>query len=201
MKKPGDMLSDSRSGMRKLGDALVRIHPKIKKWGDSLFRIYFGIGVVVMGMLAVSVIAAVILRYLFALSWKELSEFNILLFAFTTFWGMGINVIKDEHVVIDIFYDRIKPAVKRWIAVFNYLVVLAVDGFFVWYGIVYVQKVGHQLGSGIEIPMKYMYGIMPIAGIICAICVIVKIIGFITAPVEAFNRKNIPLSEKKGGEA
>ena len=115
---------------------------------------------------------------------------------------MGINVIKNEHVVIDIFFDRIKPSVKRWVAVFNYLVVLAVDGFLVWYGIIYVQKVGHQLGSGIEIPMKYMYGIIPIAGTICAVCVIIKIIGFITAPVEAFNRQNISADEReKGGEA
>lgn len=174
----------------------------MKRLSKIVFDIYFGVGVVAVAILAVGVILAVILRYVFALSWKEFSEFNILVFAFTTFWGMGINVIKNEHVVIDIFFDRIKPAVKRWVAVFNYLVVLAVDGFFVWYGVIYVQKVGHQLGSGIEIPMKYMYGMMPITGVICGICIIVKIIGFITAPVEAFNRQNISLTEgKKGGEA
>ncbi|MFH1512714.1 MAG: TRAP transporter small permease [Bacillota bacterium] len=173
----------------------------MKKLGDTLFRIYFGIGVAVMAVLAVGVIFAVIMRYCFSLSWKELSEFNILLFAFTTFWGMGINVLKNEHVVIDIFYDRIKPAVKRWVAVFNYLVMLAVDGFFVWFGILYVQKVGHQIGSGIEIPMKYMYGMMPIAGIICAICIIVKIIGCLTAPVESFAAQNVPAPKEKGEEA
>lgn len=38
-----------------------------------------------MGLLAVLVIFSVIARYFFSLSWKELSEFNVTLFAFTTF--------------------------------------------------------------------------------------------------------------------
>lgn len=173
----------------------------MKKLSKLVLDIYMGIGMVAMAILAVSVMFTVIMRYFFGLSWKEVSEFNILLFAFTTFWGMGINVIKDEHVVIDIFFDQIKPAVKRWIAVLNYLVVLAVDGFLVWYAIIYTQKTGKALSPGLGIPMKFLYGIMPVAGVICAICVVIKIIGFITAPVEAFGRKNIPLKQEKGGEA
>ena len=60
-----------------------------------------------MALLAALVIFTVIARYCFSLSWKQLAEFNTTLFAFTTFWGMGINVIKDEHVVIDILYDGV----------------------------------------------------------------------------------------------
>ena len=62
-----------------------------------------------MALLAALVIFTVIARYCFSLSWKQLAEFNTTLFAFTTFWGMGINVIKDEHVMIDIIYDGVKP--------------------------------------------------------------------------------------------
>ena len=65
-----------------------------------------------MALLAALVIFTVIARYCFSLSWKQLAEFNTTLFAFTTFWGMGINVIKDEHVMIDILYDGVKPARK-----------------------------------------------------------------------------------------
>ena len=61
-----------------------------------------------MALLAALVIFTVIARYCFSLSWKQLAEFNTTLFAFTTFWGMGINVIKDEHVMIDILYDGVK---------------------------------------------------------------------------------------------
>jgi C4-dicarboxylate transporter, DctQ subunit len=173
----------------------------MKKLSKIMFDIYMGVGIVAMAILAVSVMLSVIMRYFFGLSWKEVSEFNILLFAFTTFWGMGINVLKDEHVVIDIFFDRIKPAMKRWVAVFNYLVVLAVDGFLVYYSVIFTQKAGAQMSPGLEISAKFLYGIMPVTGVICAICVIIKIVGFITAPVETFNRKNIPLTKEKGGKA
>lgn len=83
---------------------------KLKKAAQKLFDIYFGIGVVAMCILAFLVIFAVIARYFFSYSWKQLSEFNTTLFAFTTFWGMGINVIKNEHVMIDILYDGVKPS-------------------------------------------------------------------------------------------
>lgn len=72
---------------------------KLKKAGQKLFDIYFGIGVVAMGLLAVLVIFSVIARYFFSLSWKQLAEFNVTLFAFTTFWGMGINIIKNGSII------------------------------------------------------------------------------------------------------
>ena len=97
-------------------------HRKAEKIGDKVFLVYHGIGVAAMGLLAVLVIFSVIARYFFSLSWKQLSEFNVTLFAFTTFWGMGINVIKGEHVIIDIVYDRVPPAIKRWLSVVNYLI-------------------------------------------------------------------------------
>lgn len=166
----------------------------MKKIGEKIFNIYFAIGVIAMGLLAALVIFSVIARYFFSLSWKQLSEFNVTLFAFTTFWGMGINVIKNEHVIIDILYDGVKPALKRWLSVLNYVIVLVVDLVFTVQGFNYVGVAGKQISQGMEIPMKYMYGIMPMAGIICAICIVVKIIEFITADISYFAPKNKALT-------
>ena len=168
---------------------------KLKKAGEKLFNLYFGIGVVAMGLLAVLVVFAVIARYFFSHSWKELAEFNTTLFAFTTFWGMGINVIKNEHVMIDILYDGVKPAIKRWLAVLNYVIVMIVDLVFTWQGFKYVAVAGKQISQGMEIPMKYMYGIMPVCGIICALCIAVKIVEFITADDSYFEPKNKALTK------
>lgn len=166
----------------------------VKKIGKTLFNIYFMIGAIAVGLLAVLVIFTVIARYCFSLSWKQLSEFNVTLFAFTTFWGMGINVIRDEHVMIDILYDRIKPAIKRWVAVFNYLVVMVIDVVFVKMGFQYVGIAGKQISQGMEIPMKYMYGIMPVCGVICAVCIVIKIYMLITADISEFAPKNKELT-------
>ena len=167
----------------------------MKKIGAIAEKIYFGIGAAAMGLLAVLVIFTVIMRYCFSLSWKAVSEFNVTLFAFTTFWGMGLNVLKGEHVSINMLYDRFRPALKRWIAVFNCLIVLAVDCMFVYYSWEYTIKMGKQISQGMEIPMSFMYGIMPLCGVICALCIIVKAVQYIRAPLSAFEPQDRPLEE------
>ncbi len=164
----------------------------MKKIGDIAEKVYFGIGAAAMGLLAVLVIFTVIMRYCFSLSWKAVSEFNVTLFAFTTFWGMGLNVLRGEHVSINMLYDRFRPAVKRWVAVFNSLILLAVDCAFVYYSWQYTLKMGKQISQGMEIPMSFMYGIMPVCGVICALCIVVKMIQHIRAPLSAFEAQDLP---------
>ena len=143
---------------------------------NFLERIYIGIGAAAMGLLAGLVIFTVIARYCFSLSWKSVSEFNVTLFAFTTFWGMGVNVLKDEHVSITILSDKFSPALKRWVNILNGFIVLIVDCVFVYYSWLYAAKMGKQISQGMEVPMLYMYGIMPVCGIICALCIVIRII-------------------------
>lgn len=168
---------------------------KLKKLGATVEKIYMGIGAVAMGLLAFLVIFTVIMRYCFSLSWKSVSEFNVLLFTFTTFWGLGLNVLKNEHVSVTILYDMLKPSVKRIISVVNYIVMLVVDVLFIHYGWVYAVKMGKQLSMGMEIPMFYMYGLMPVCGVICALCIVVKGIEAACSPLSAFEPKDKPLDK------
>lgn len=165
----------------------------MKKAGDIAEKIYMGIGAAAMGLLAVMVIFSVIMRYCFSLSWKAVSEFNVTLFAFTTFWAMGLNVLKGEHVSINILYDTFKPGVKRWVTVVIYIVMLAVDCLFVYHSWGYAAKMGTQISQGMEIPMMYMYGIMPFSGVLCAFCIIVKLIETVKAPLSAFEPQDKPI--------
>ena len=159
---------------------------KLKKLGAAVEKIYMGIGAAAMGLLAFLVIFTVIMRYCFSLSWKSVSEFNVLLFTFTTFWGLGLNVLKNEHVAVTILYDALPAVAKKWISVLNYIVMLVVDVLFIKYGWAYAVKMGKQLSMGMEIPMFYMYGLMPLCGVICALCIIIKGALAAAAPVSAF---------------
>ena len=163
---------------------------KLKKLGATAEKIYFGIGAAAMGLLAFLVIFTVIMRYCFSLSWKSVSEFNVLLFTFTTFWGLGLNVLKNEHVAVTILYDVLPAVAKKWISVLNYIVMLVVDVLFIKYGWAYAVKMGKQLSMGMEIPMFYMYGLMPVCGVICALCIIIKGAMAATTPVSAFDNAN-----------
>ena len=167
---------------------------QLKRIGSKIFRIYFSIGVFSMGLLALSVFFSVIMRYFFSKSWKELSEFNVTLFAFTTFWGMGINVIKGEHVMIDMLYAKLPLRAKKVMSIVDYLILLVVDVIFTQQGWIYTMKMGKQISQGMEIPMRYLYGIMPVCGAICAICIVVKLAEFVTSPPEAFAQKDSDLN-------
>lgn len=167
---------------------------QLKAIGSKVFQVYFSIGVLAMGLLAVSVFVAVILRYFFSLSWKELSEFNVTLFAFTTFWGLGVNVIRGEHVVIDMLVAKLPLPAKKVFSIIDYVILLAVDLIFVRQSWIYTLKMGKQISQGMEIPMRYMYGIMPVCGTICAVCIVIKLIEFIVTPVSAFGKQDTDLN-------
>ena len=159
-----------------------------KSVGEWIISIYTGIGAVAMGLLAVMVIFTVICRYCFSLSWKQVSEFNVTLFAFTTFWGLGLNVLKDEHVAINMLYDVLPPAVKRAVRCLILVIMLAVDCVFTRFAWEYTQKMGMQISQGMEIPMRYMYGIMPVCGALAAVCIVAKLIQAVRAPISAYRK-------------
>ena len=158
----------------------------LKKLGKTVVSVYEGIGAAAMGLLAVLVIFTVIMRYCFSLNWKQLSEFNVTLFAFTTFWALGLNVLRNEHVTITILYDAVPNVVRKIFSIISCAVMLVVDWQFVVYGWQYTMKMGKQISQGMEIPMRYMYGIMPVCGAICLVCIAVKLIEAILRPVSSF---------------
>ena len=45
--------------------------------------------------------------------------------------------------------------------------------------------------------MKFMYGIMPVCGAICAVCIVLKIVEFITADISYFAPKNKALTKEE----
>ena len=68
----------------------------------------------------------------------------------------------------------------------NCVVMFVVDVLFIKYGWAYAIKMGKQLSMGMEIPMLYMYGLMPVCGVICALCIVIKCAATLAAPVSSF---------------
>ena len=67
---------------------------------------------------------------------------------------------------------------------------------FTYQGFKYVGVAGKQISQGMEITMMYMYGIMPVCGIICAICVVIKIITLYKADISFFAPSNQALTKE-----
>lgn len=57
----------------------------------------------------------VVMRYLFNLSFVFAQELEWHLFAFIFLMGAGNTLLKDGHVRVDIFYQRMRPKAKAWV--------------------------------------------------------------------------------------
>jgi len=154
---------------------------KIKKLGSVLYKIYFGIGIFSIALMTCCVIFAVIARYCFGYSHKALEEFITTVFAFSTFWGIGICFIENEHVTIDSIYAMFPKWLKIGATFFNNIVTMIVLVVMVKFGGTYALKFGSQISSGMEIPYIWMYGIIPIGCALGVICLLIKFCQFIVS--------------------
>jgi len=162
----------------------------MQKAAKALKKLYMGIGIFAVGVMALCVMYAVIARYFFGVSHTFLEEFTTTAFAFTTFWGMGICILENEHVIIDTFFVLLPPRVKKYLTIFNQLVVLVILGFMLKYGYAYAMKFGKQISMGMRVPMVWMYGIIPLCSAIAAVCILVMLVKTIMAPANTFVRKD-----------
>ncbi len=154
---------------------------KIKKAGSVLYKIYFGIGIFSIALMTCCVIFAVIARYCFGFSHKALEEFITTVFAFSTFWGIGICFIENEHVTIDSIFAMFPRWLKIGATFFNTIVTIVVLAVMVKFGSAYALKFGSQISSGMEIPYIWMYGIIPIGCALGLLCALIKLCNFIVS--------------------
>ena len=85
----------------------------LKKAGWYLYKLYVGIGMLAIGIITVCVISSVIMRYFFNVSFIFLEEFVTAVFTFSTFWGIGIAVLENEHIVIDVVFQTFPKKVRH----------------------------------------------------------------------------------------
>ena len=143
------------------------------------YKIYLGIGLFSVALLAACVIFAVFARYIFSLSFKELEEFTTTVFAFTTFWGMTVCFVENEHVSIDSFYDMFPSAVKKICKLISYVTTICVLFIMLKFGYKYAIKFGHQISSGMEVPYIWLYGIIPVGCFSSLVVVVYRFLCFI----------------------
>lgn len=169
----------------------------MQKAGKKIYQCYVALGIAAMGFVAAGVIFAVIMRYFFNISFTFLEELITLVFTFTTFWGIGICVLENEHVLIDFFFVKIPEHIQRWVNVVNYTIVLISLAILQYYAIGWIRVAGKTISNGMRIKYIYIYGIMPIGVGVSLICVLVKIYSLVKNVDLSFLK---PVYENEEGE-
>lgn len=149
---------------------------QIRKLGRGLYKVYSGIGIAAMAFVALSVIFTVIMRYFFGITFTFLEELITLVFAFATFWSVGMCALENEHVVIDFFYVKIPAKIRRWVDVFNYLMVMAATVIISYYSIGWIEVAGKTISNGMRIRYLYIYGVMPLGLIVSLVAITYKLV-------------------------
>lgn len=117
-------------------------------------------------MLAMVVIifSQVLARYFFAnsLSWSE--EVGRYIFVWMTFLGAAIAVRNKMHVMLDMFVMRFPPVLQKICLAISYLSMLVFTAVLIWGGFRFVAKGSHQISAAMQLPMHYVYVVLPVGG-------------------------------------
>ena len=95
----------------------------------QLKRVAELIGTLSYGVLFVTFIFQVILRFVFnkPLTWSD--ELIVILYVFSMFWAGAFLLKEKEHVMLDLVYEHLPPQGKR---IFSILYSLLIGGLFLW---------------------------------------------------------------------
>ncbi|WFE69241.1 TRAP transporter small permease subunit [Thiomicrospira sp. R3] len=108
-------------------------------WQNRLQR-SIGQGVAWLALLLVlATSAAVFLRYGFDFSSSKLDETLVYIHASLFMLGIAYTYQQNQHVRVDVFYQRLSPRHQAWVNLLGALLfVLPVMGFIIWSGLSYV---------------------------------------------------------------
>lgn len=138
----------------------------MEKLDKLIFKILFYICAVLMFLMAVIVTAQVLSRYIIGkpFTWSE--ELARYIFVWMSFLGMAVGVKQGAHVALDILVKKLSGISQKALMLLNnglvgfFGVCLTISGF-------ELVKIGMgQKSPTLQIPMQFVYIVIPISGII-----------------------------------
>jgi TRAP-type C4-dicarboxylate transport system permease small subunit len=120
-------------------------------------------------MMTLLVIVSVFARYLFHISFIWSQELIIFVFIATTYFGIILCVLEKENIDIDFFKGFFNKKVQLVLEYIITIIVVATVLMTAHLSLDWISKVGDTLTSGMKIPYKFFYSMMPISFVLVAI--------------------------------
>lgn len=148
----------------------------LSKAGRALYKAYMAVGIAAMAFICGSVIFTVIMRYFFGITFTFLEELITLVFAFEAFWGIGCCALEGEHVIIDFFFNKIPPRIRRYVDIADTAIVIFTMLVIDYYSIGWIQTAGKTLSNGLRIKYVYIYSAMPLGITVSLLFVVYRLV-------------------------
>ena len=138
----------------------------LRKKVDKILEVFL---VVIMSALVLDVVWQVASRYLFSDPSSFTDELAVFLLIWVGMAGAAYVKGKNEHLAIDILPDKLSPPRKNRLLVFiNFLIIIFSVTIMIVGGawLVYTRFQIGQVSSALELPLGYVYSIVPLSGIL-----------------------------------
>lgn len=131
------------------------------------------------GLMTAGIISSVILRYVFHLTFVWAEAAITMLFIGTTYFGAVLGVREDEHISVNYFVERFPESMQRYVQSLGMLVIIIVQVFIFTTSLTWIKKVGKTVDVALNVPMGYLYLMVPISAVLIILYAIVKIIAYL----------------------
>lgn len=148
-----------------------------KKLTDILFLImdYFSRCIVL--FMTLIVFLQVILRSIFKINipWGE--EVVLLVMVWMTFAAMAIGVKEEVHIKIEFFMARFPKVIRKKVVVFGNLVLLAVNGIMIYFGIRLIEFTKISFLPVTKLPSSSVFYLIPVSAFFSCMALVGKLFG------------------------
>jgi TRAP-type C4-dicarboxylate transport system permease small subunit len=108
-----------------MNDAAAPIKPRVGVM-DRMINSIEWLAAMFVGIVALNIFLAVVLRKFFNTSIPDSYDFGRMLLGILIFWGIAATSYRGGHITVDLVWTAAGPRMKRWIDVFATLVLLFV---------------------------------------------------------------------------
>ena len=132
----------------------------------KFYKLLKAFGFVLMLVMVTVTFAQVLARYAFSnsLSWSD--EVGRYTFVWMTFIGAAIAVRNRQHVAFDALIKTLPRAARKLCLIASYLSMMIFTAVLIYGGFKFVARGSRQISSALEIPMNYVYIVLPVGGVL-----------------------------------
>lgn len=154
----------------------VRRVVRLINWINEQMYIVIGLCIT---FLAAMIFYDVIARYFFNRPTSFGYDTTLWVTGLMAFMGGGFALLKNEHVRIDLFYEKFPDRVKAYVDLFSHIFLFIIIIALVWSGgglVLGYFKEGTVATSGLNIPLWVKFIIVPLGGILLGLQGLVNLI-------------------------
>lgn len=150
-------------------DFVERLADGLQWANDLLLRLCRQVVIVIVGVLAVILVAAVIWRYGLnsAISWSE--EGCKYLMVWLAFLGAPIALRRFAHINVDLLHKAASPRIRQALQLVVSLTIVFTMVILVWKGAAFAKVGMRQVASSFSLSMVYMYVAVPVGAALTAL--------------------------------